>query len=75
MQHLKTLINTCQLLILGDSSNLDVSGTESVMVRALMAILPPPHFGSIVIKLILLQILAMGVSQIIIRGAIVYFLY
>lgn len=60
MQHLKTLINTCQSLILGDASNFDLSGSEPLMVRVLMAMVPPPHFCSTVVRLIVMQILAMG---------------
>ena len=63
-QHLKTLINTCQSLILGDASNYDISANEPLVVRILMTMVPPPHFCSTVVRLIVLQILLMGVSQI-----------
>ncbi|KAL0270475.1 UNVERIFIED_CONTAM: hypothetical protein PYX00_007876 [Menopon gallinae] len=60
MQHLKTLINTCQSLILGEASNFDISANEPLVVRVLMTMVPPPHFCSTVVRLIVMQILAMG---------------
>ncbi|KAK6643812.1 hypothetical protein RUM43_000075 [Polyplax serrata] len=62
MQHLKTLINTCQSLILGDASNFDISANEPLVVRILMTMVPPPHFCSTVVRLIVMQILLMGES-------------
>ncbi|XP_049834730.1 protein unc-80 homolog isoform X4 [Schistocerca gregaria] len=60
MQHLKTLINTCQALIVGDSSSSNVGECVSSATAALMSQVPPPHFCSIVVRLIALQILAIG---------------
>ncbi|XP_046393341.1 protein unc-80 homolog [Ischnura elegans] len=61
MQHLKTLFNTCQALIVGESSSTGLGGEcISSATTALMSQVPPPHFCSTVVRLIALQILAIG---------------
>nr|CAD7443504.1 unnamed protein product [Timema bartmani] len=60
MQHLKTLINTCQALIVGDSTSAGVVECVSSATTALMSQVPPPHFCSTVVRLIALQIIAIG---------------
>ncbi|RZF41260.1 hypothetical protein LSTR_LSTR010488, partial [Laodelphax striatellus] len=65
MQHLKTLVNTCQSLVVGDaSSSTTATGGESQSsaTTALMSQVPPPPFPSTVVRLIALQILAVGES-------------
>nr|CAD7260717.1 unnamed protein product [Timema shepardi] len=61
MQHLKTLINTCQALIVGDSTSAGVVECVSSATTALMSQVPPPHFCSTVVRLIALQIIAIGI--------------
>ncbi|KAK4883609.1 hypothetical protein RN001_006928 [Aquatica leii] len=53
-QHIKALINTCQALIVGESC--PTEGVSSA-TAALMNQTPPPHFCSMVVRLIALQIL------------------
>ncbi|KAF5273419.1 hypothetical protein FQA39_LY07436 [Lamprigera yunnana] len=53
-QHIKALINTCQTLIVGDTC--PAEGVSSA-TAALMNQTPPPHFCSMVVRLIALQIL------------------
>ncbi|GLG97294.1 Protein unc-80 homolog [Gryllus bimaculatus] len=60
MQHLKALIGTCQALIVGDSNTSSVGECISSASVALMSQVPPPHFCSTVVRLIALQILAIG---------------
>ncbi|XP_059490383.1 protein unc-80 homolog isoform X4 [Neocloeon triangulifer] len=60
MQHVKTLMNTCQALIVGDAVSTGVVEGVSSATAALMSQVPPPHFCSIVVRLIALQILAIG---------------
>ncbi|XP_066993860.2 protein unc-80 homolog [Anabrus simplex] len=60
MQHLKTLINTCQSLIVGDTSSANMGECISSATAALMSQVPPPHFRNTVVRLIALQILAIG---------------
>ncbi|CAH0559503.1 unnamed protein product [Brassicogethes aeneus] len=52
-QHIKGLINTCQSLIVSDSS---ASEGVSSATAALMSQAPPQHFCSMVVRLIALQI-------------------
>nr|CAD7425389.1 unnamed protein product [Timema monikensis] len=61
MQHLKTLINTCQALIVGDSTSAGGVECVSSATTALMSQVPPPHFCSTVVRLIALQIIAIGI--------------
>ncbi|XP_065337258.1 protein unc-80 homolog isoform X7 [Cloeon dipterum] len=61
MQHVKILMNTCQALIVGDAVSTGVVEGVSSATAALMSQVPPPHFCSIVVRLIALQILAIGV--------------
>ncbi|KAG8225919.1 hypothetical protein J437_LFUL005955 [Ladona fulva] len=61
MQHLKALFNTCQSLIVGESNSSGLGGEcLSSATTALMSQVPPPHFCSTVVRLIALQILAIG---------------
>lgn len=50
-----------QSLILGESSSM-VAESQSSATNALMCQVPPPHFCSMVVRLIALQILVVGVS-------------
>ncbi|XP_015837453.1 protein unc-80 homolog isoform X13 [Tribolium castaneum] len=52
-QHIKALINTCQFLIVSDCY---ASEGVSSATAALMSQAPPPHFCSMVVRLIALQI-------------------
>ncbi|XP_071444564.1 protein unc-80 homolog isoform X1 [Hetaerina americana] len=62
LQNLKALFNTCQALIVGESSNAGLGGEcLSSATTALMSQVPPPHFCSTVVRLIALQILAIGI--------------
>ncbi|XP_046670285.1 uncharacterized protein LOC124360589 isoform X5 [Homalodisca vitripennis] len=61
MQNLKQLVSTCQSLILGENSS-PVGESQSSATNALMSQVPPPHFCSMVVRLIALQILAVGES-------------
>ncbi|XP_021940294.1 protein unc-80 homolog isoform X4 [Zootermopsis nevadensis] len=60
MQHLKTLINTCQALIVGETTSAGMGECMPSATAALMCQVPPPHFCSTVVRLIALQILAVG---------------
>jgi hypothetical protein len=60
MQHLKTLINTCQALVVGETTSSGVGESVSSATAALMGQVPPPHFCSTVVRLVVLQILAIG---------------
>ncbi|BES88439.1 unc-80 homolog (Hypothetical protein) [Nesidiocoris tenuis] len=61
MQQLKTLVNTCQALIIGESASGLGENISSATV-ALMSQVPPPHFCDMVVRLLALQILAVGES-------------
>ncbi|XP_049820328.1 protein unc-80 homolog isoform X2 [Aethina tumida] len=52
-QHIKALINTCQSLIVSDTC---VTEGVSSATAALMSQAPPPHFCTMVVRLIALQI-------------------
>ncbi|XP_025829365.1 protein unc-80 homolog [Agrilus planipennis] len=54
-QHIKAFINTCQVLIVGEGCTTD--GGVSSATAALMNQTPPPHFCSMVVRLIAVQIL------------------
>ncbi|EFN85740.1 Uncharacterized protein KIAA1843 [Harpegnathos saltator] len=56
-QYLKTLLNTCQALIVGDTPAEDVT---SASAAALMSKLPPQHFCSTVLRLIALHVISYG---------------
>ncbi|XP_075975825.1 unc80, NALCN channel complex subunit isoform X2 [Anticarsia gemmatalis] len=58
-QHLKTLLNTVQALIVSDNS---CGENLSSATAALMSQPPPPHFCSTVVRLIALQIINTGDS-------------
>ncbi|XP_073988249.1 unc80, NALCN channel complex subunit isoform X3 [Rhodnius prolixus] len=59
MQHLKTLVSTCQSLIIGETAT-GLGENVSSATTALMSQVPPPHFCDIVVRLIALQILVVG---------------
>ncbi|XP_032667266.1 protein unc-80 homolog isoform X6 [Odontomachus brunneus] len=56
-QYLKTLLNTCQALIVGDTPPEDVT---SASAAALMSKIPPQHFCSTVLRLIALHVISFG---------------
>ncbi|XP_014469276.1 PREDICTED: protein unc-80 homolog isoform X4 [Dinoponera quadriceps] len=56
-QYLKTLLNTCQALIVGDTPAEDVT---SASAAALMSKIPPQHFCSTVLRLIALHVISYG---------------
>ncbi|XP_046741999.1 protein unc-80 homolog isoform X7 [Diprion similis] len=57
-QHLKTLLSTCQALIIGDTTGLvEVASAASA---ALMSQIPPQHFCSTVLRLIALHVISLG---------------
>ncbi|XP_072743186.1 protein unc-80 homolog isoform X2 [Anoplolepis gracilipes] len=56
-QYLKTLLNTCQALIVGDTLPEDVT---SASAAAVMSKIPPPHFCSTVLRLIALHVISYG---------------
>ncbi|XP_076677709.1 unc80, NALCN channel complex subunit isoform X4 [Andrena cerasifolii] len=56
-QNLKTLLNTCQSLIIGDVPPEDMASASSA---ALMSKIPPQHFCSTVLRLIALHVISLG---------------
>jgi hypothetical protein len=56
-QYLKTLLSTCQALIIGDIAQIEVTSSASA---ALMSKIPPQYFCSTVLRLIALQVISMG---------------
>jgi hypothetical protein len=52
-----------QALIVGETASAGVGECMSSATAALMGQVPPPHFCSTVVRLIALQILAIGVSR------------
>ncbi|KAG7191052.1 hypothetical protein KM043_007098 [Ampulex compressa] len=56
-QYLKTLLTTCQSLIIGDTPPEDVTSASSY---ALMSKIPPQHFCSTVLRLIALHVISLG---------------
>ncbi|XP_023318464.1 protein unc-80 homolog isoform X2 [Trichogramma pretiosum] len=56
-QNLKTLLNTCQSLIIGDTQGIEITSSATV---ALMSRIPPPFFCSTVLRLIALQVISLG---------------
>ncbi|EFN65650.1 Uncharacterized protein KIAA1843 [Camponotus floridanus] len=56
-QYLKTLLNTCQALIVGDTPPEDVT---SASAAAVMSKIPPQHFCSTVLRLIALHVISYG---------------
>ncbi|XP_020299995.1 protein unc-80 homolog isoform X4 [Pseudomyrmex gracilis] len=56
-QYLKTLLNTCQSLIVGDTPPEDVT---SASAAALMSKIPPSYFCSTVLRLIALHVISIG---------------
>ncbi|KAE8737653.1 hypothetical protein FOCC_FOCC016879, partial [Frankliniella occidentalis] len=61
MANLKTLINTCQSLIIGEPQPVGMLETFSQSTSALLNKVPPPQFCSMVVRLIALQIVVIGV--------------
>ncbi|XP_063984989.1 protein unc-80 homolog isoform X3 [Diachasmimorpha longicaudata] len=56
-QYLKTLLATCQALIVGDMGQVEVTSAASA---ALMSKIPPQHFCSTVLRLIALHVISLG---------------
>ncbi|XP_070172138.1 protein unc-80 homolog isoform X4 [Polyergus mexicanus] len=56
-QYLKTLLNTCQALIVGDTPPEDIT---SASAAAVMSKIPPPHFCSTILRLIALHVISFG---------------
>ncbi|XP_034937651.1 protein unc-80 homolog isoform X5 [Chelonus insularis] len=56
-QYLKTLLSTCQALIVGDTGQVEVTSGASA---ALMSKIPPQHFCSTVLRLIALHVISLG---------------
>ncbi|XP_035727921.1 protein unc-80 homolog isoform X2 [Vespa mandarinia] len=56
-QYLKTLLSTCQSLIIGDTPAEDVTSASSA---ALMSKIPPQYFCSTVLRLIALHVISLG---------------
>lgn len=56
-QNLKTLLSTCQALIVGDMGLVEVTSAASA---ALMSKIPPQHFCSTVLRLIALHVISLG---------------
>ena len=52
-----------QALVVGETTSSGVGESVSSATAALMGQVPPPHFCSTVVRLIVLQILAIGVSM------------
>jgi hypothetical protein len=52
-----------QALVVGETTSSSVGESVSSATAALMGQVPPPHFCSTVVRLIVLQILAIGVSM------------
>ncbi|XP_018896454.1 protein unc-80 homolog isoform X1 [Bemisia tabaci] len=61
LQPLKSIVNTCQGLIVGDSLSTGGGENLSSASAALMSQAPPPYFCKIVVSLIALQILCVGI--------------
>ncbi|KAL0104477.1 hypothetical protein PUN28_017301 [Cardiocondyla obscurior] len=60
-QYLKTLLSTCQALIVGDNLSEDLtSASTAALMSKLPAPLPPPHFCSTVLRLIALHVISFG---------------
>lgn len=57
LPNMKALISTCQLLITGDTSQIEVTSSASA---ALMTKIPPQNFCSNVLQLIALQVISLG---------------
>ncbi|KAJ1528104.1 hypothetical protein ONE63_008019 [Megalurothrips usitatus] len=58
--NLKSLLNTCQSLIVGEPQPLGMLETFSQSTSALLNKVPPPQFCSMVVRLIALQIVVIG---------------
>ncbi|KAJ8665380.1 hypothetical protein QAD02_007042, partial [Eretmocerus hayati] len=56
-QYLKTLLSTCQSLIIGDTAQIEVTSSASV---ALMSRIPPQQFCTTVLRLLALQVMSLG---------------
>ncbi|XP_050528266.1 protein unc-80 homolog isoform X3 [Daktulosphaira vitifoliae] len=58
--HFKTLVSTCQGIIVGEYGSTTSTGTDNFQQAAIPIETPPPHFCAIVIRLLALHILAIG---------------
>jgi len=58
-QHLKSLITTCECLLMGEGQASELG--LSTAGQALMGKIPPTHFCSTVVRLLALQVRALGV--------------
>ncbi|XP_043466068.1 protein unc-80 homolog isoform X3 [Leptopilina heterotoma] len=56
-QYLKTLLSTCQAIIIGDITGIEMTSAAST---ALMSKIPPQHFCSTVLRLISLHVISLG---------------
>ena len=56
-QYFKSFLNTCQSLIVGDTSGIEVTSSAS---QALMSKIPPSYFCTQVLRLIALQVISLG---------------
>ncbi|XP_025991096.1 protein unc-80 homolog isoform X8 [Solenopsis invicta] len=60
-QYLKTLLSTCQALIVGDNLSEDLtSASTAALMNKLPSPIPPPHFCSAVLRLIALHVISFG---------------
>ncbi|XP_071635615.1 protein unc-80 homolog isoform X3 [Temnothorax longispinosus] len=60
-QYLKTLLSTCQALIVGDNLSEDLtSASTAALMSKLPVPLPPPQFCSTVLRLIALHVISFG---------------
>ncbi|XP_042902932.1 protein unc-80 homolog [Parasteatoda tepidariorum] len=63
LPHLKSLVSCCQSIILGDQSTLAESSSNLPSSSSVMNQSPPPGFCSVVVRLIAMQMIALGESQ------------
>ncbi|GIY67759.1 hypothetical protein CDAR_36052 [Caerostris darwini] len=60
LPHLKSLVSGCQSIILGDQSSCAESSTNLPSTASIMGQSPPPGFCSVVVRLIAMQMIALG---------------
>ncbi|XP_054724860.1 protein unc-80 homolog [Uloborus diversus] len=63
LPHLKSLVSGCQSIILGDPSSYAESSTNLPSTAAAIGQSPPPSFCSVVVRLIAMQMIALGETQ------------
>ncbi|GBM17184.1 Protein unc-80 [Araneus ventricosus] len=63
LPHLKSLVSGCQSIILGDQSSFAESSTNLPSTASIMGQSPPPGFCSVVVRLIAMQMIALGETQ------------